>query len=65
MEYQNELNPDGTKKDAKTGKSGSSSESQEGDWEEKAEANPAFMIQKVLEDRIAHTNLCLTLLALR
>lgn len=45
MEYQDQLNPDGTKKDAKTGKSGSSSESQEGDWEEKAEANPAFMIQ--------------------
>lgn len=45
MEYQDQLNPDGTKKDAKTGKNGSSSESQEGDWEEKAEANPAFMIQ--------------------
>lgn len=45
MEYQDQLNPDGTKKDAKTEKSGSSSESQEGDWEEKAEANPAFMIQ--------------------
>ena len=29
----------------KQGKSGSSSESQEGDWEEKAAANPAFMIQ--------------------
>lgn len=45
MEYQDQLNPDGTKKDAKTGKSDSSSGSQEGDWEEKAEANPAFMIQ--------------------
>ena len=45
MEYQDQLNPDGTKKDAKTKKSGSNSESQEGDWEEKAEANPAFMIQ--------------------
>lgn len=45
MEYQDELNPDGTKKDAKTEKSGSSSGSQEGDWEEKAAANPAFMIQ--------------------
>lgn len=45
MEYQDQLNPDGTKKDAKTEKSGSSSGSQEGDWEEKAEANPAFMIQ--------------------
>lgn len=39
MEYQDQLNPDGTKK------SGSNSGSQEGDWEEKAEANPAFMIQ--------------------
>lgn len=45
MEYQDQFNPDGTKKDAKTGKSGSNSGSQEGDWEEKAEANPAFMIQ--------------------
>ena len=45
MEYQDELNPDGTKKDTKTEKSGSNSGSQEGNWEEKAEANPAFMIQ--------------------
>lgn len=45
MEYQDQFNSDGTKKDAKTEKSGSSSGSQEGDWEEKAEANPAFMIQ--------------------
>lgn len=45
MEYQDQLNSDGTKKDAKTEKNGSSSGSQEGDWEEKAEANPAFMIQ--------------------
>ena len=45
MEYQDQFNPDGTKKDAKTGKSDGSSGSQEGDWEEKAEANPAFMIQ--------------------
>ena len=45
MEYQDQLNPDGTKKETKTGKSSSNSGSQEGDWEEKAEANPAFMIQ--------------------
>lgn len=45
MEYQNQLNPDGTKKETKTGKGDGSSGSQEGDWEEKAEANPAFMIQ--------------------
>lgn len=45
MEYQNQLNPDGTKKETKTEKGKGSSESQEGDWEEKAEANPAFMIQ--------------------
>lgn len=45
MEYQDQLNSDGTKKDTKTEKSSSSSGSQEGDWEEKAEANPAFMIQ--------------------
>lgn len=45
MEYQDQFNSDGTKKDAKTEKSNSSSGSQEGDWEEKAEANPAFMIQ--------------------
>lgn len=45
IEYQDQLNSDGTKKDAKTEKNGSSSGSQEGDWEEKAEANPAFMIQ--------------------
>ena len=42
MEYQDELNPDGTKKETKTKKK---DDSQEGDWEEKAEANPAFMIQ--------------------
>lgn len=42
IEYQDELNPDGTKKEAKTKKK---DDSQEGDWEEKAEANPAFMIQ--------------------
>lgn len=45
MEYQDELNPDGTKKETKTEKGKGNSESQEGDWEEKAEANPAFMIQ--------------------
>lgn len=45
MEYQDQLNPDGTKKETKTGKGDSNSGSQEGDWEEKAEANPAFMIQ--------------------
>lgn len=45
MEYQDQLNPDGTKKETKTGKGDGSSGSQEGDWEEKAEANPAFMIQ--------------------
>lgn len=45
MEYQDQLNPDGTKKDTKTGKSDGSSGSQEGDWEEKAEANPAYMVQ--------------------
>ena len=45
MEYQDQLNSDGTKKDTKTEKSGSSSGSQEEDWEEKAAANPAFMIQ--------------------
>lgn len=42
IEYQDQLNPDGTKKEAKTKKK---DDSQEGDWEEKAEANPAFMIQ--------------------
>ena len=42
MEYQDELNPDGTKKETKTK---TKDDSQEGDWEEKAEANPAFMIQ--------------------
>lgn len=42
IEYQDELNSDGTKKEDKTKKK---DDSQEGDWEEKAEANPAFMIQ--------------------
>ena len=42
IEYQDQLNPDGTKKEDKTKKK---DDSQEGDWEEKAEANPAFMIQ--------------------
>lgn len=42
IEYQDQLNPDGTKKEAKTK---NKDDSQEGDWEEKAEANPAFMIQ--------------------
>lgn len=42
IEYQDQLNTDGTKKEAKTKNKG---DSQEGDWEEKAEANPAFMIQ--------------------
>ena len=42
IEYQDQLNPDGTKKETKTKKK---DDSQEGDWEEKAEANPAFMIQ--------------------
>lgn len=45
MTYQDQLNPDGTKKDTKTGKSDGSSGSQEGDWKEKAAANPAYMIQ--------------------
>lgn len=44
MDYQDQLNSDGTKKDSKNGKS-SSNGSQEGDWEEKADANPAYMIQ--------------------
>lgn len=42
IEYQDQLNSDGTKNEAKTKKK---DDSQEGDWEEKAEANPAFMIQ--------------------
>lgn len=42
IEYQDQLNTDGTKKEAKTK---NKDDSQEGDWEEKAEANPAFMIQ--------------------
>ena len=42
IEYQDQLNPDGTKKETKTK---NKDDSQEGDWEEKAEANPAFMIQ--------------------